>query len=123
MLILPVAALWFLGALPGTNRNVDTILPGVLALALVASGLVNVAIATGFERGYGVLKRLGGSPLGRDGLLAAKLVVVGVIGLAQVALLLGLGIAMGFRPGPEVSLLVLIVATAIQGVRERLLSQ
>ena len=113
MLILPVAALWFLGALPGTNRNVDTILPGVLALALVASGLVNVAIATGFERGYGVLKRLGGSPLGRDGLLAAKLVVVGVIGLAQVALLLGLGIAMGFRPGPEVSLLVLIVATAI----------
>jgi len=113
MVILPAAALWFLGSLPGTTRTVDTVLPGVLALALVASGLVNVAIATGFERGYGVLKRLGGSPLGRDGLLAAKLVVVGVVAFVQVALLLTLGVALGFRPGPDVSLVWLIGAVAV----------
>ena len=115
MIVLPAAALWFLGSLPGTTRGVETILPGVLALALVASGLVNVAIATGFERGYGVLKRLGGSPLGRDGLLIAKLVVVGVIGAVQVVLLASLALWLGFRPGPDVSPLALIAAIASGG--------
>ena len=113
MIILPAAALWFLGSLPGSTRTVESILPGVLALALVASGLVNLAIATGFERGYGVLKRLGGSPLGRDGLLVAKLVVVVVIGIAQVVLLIALAAAMGFRPGPETSPIALVAAIAI----------
>lgn len=113
MIILPAAALWFLGSLPGSTRNVETILPGVLALALVASGLVNLAIATGFERGYGVLKRLGGSPLGRDGLLVAKLVVVGVIGVVQVGLLTALAMAMGFRPGPEVSPIAVVIAIVL----------
>jgi ABC-2 type transport system permease protein len=97
----------------GENLLAMIILPGVLALALVASGLVNLAIATGFERGYGVLKRLGGSPLGRDGLLVAKLVVVVVIGIAQVVLLIALAAAMGFRPGPETSPIALVAAIAI----------
>ena len=113
MVVLPAAALWFLGSLPGTTRSVDSILPGVLALALVASGLVNLGIATGFERGYGVLKRLGGSPLGRDGLLVAKLVVVGGIAIAQVALLLALAVSMGLRAGPDASPIILIAAIAV----------
>jgi ABC-2 type transport system permease protein len=113
MVILPAAALWFLGSLPGTTRTVESILPGVLALAIVASGLVNLAIATGFERGYGVLKRLGGSPLGRDGLLVAKLVVVAVIGVAQVILLIALAMAMGFRPGSDASPAALVAATVL----------
>ena len=79
----------------GGSRSIETLLPGVLALALVASGLVNLGIATAFERGYGVLKRLGGSPLGRDGLITAKLAVVGVIALVQVAVL----IVLAHRPG------------------------
>lgn len=113
MIFLPAAALWFLGSLPGTTRTVDSILPGVLVLALVASGLVNLAIATGFERGYGVLKRLGGSPLGRDGLLVAKLVVVAVIGVVQVILLIALATAMGFRPGPDAFPIALVAAIVL----------
>jgi len=113
MVILPAAALWFLGSLPGSTRTVDSILPGVLALALVASGLVNLAIATGFERGYGVLKRLGGSPLGRDGLLVAKLVVVAVIAVAQVVLLVALAVALGFRAGADASPAALVAAIAL----------
>ena len=113
MVILPAAALWFLASLPGSTRTVDSILPGVLALALVASGLVNLAIATGFERGYGVLKRLGGSPLGRDGLLVAKLVVVALIAVAQVVLLVALAVALGFRAGPEASPAALLAAIAL----------
>ena len=67
----------------------------------MASGLVNLGISTAYERGYGVLKRLGGSPLGREGLLAAKLVVIGVIAVAQVAALIALAVAVfdGVPPG------------------------
>lgn len=110
MVVLPTAALWVLGSLVSSDRSVETLLPGVLALALVASGLVNLAIATGFERGYGVLKRLGGSPLGRDGLIAAKLAVVGVIALLQVAALIALAEAMGWQAGQGASAVAVLAA-------------
>ena len=50
--------------------------PGVLALAVMSTAFTSQAIATGFERRYGVLKRLGSTPLGRDGLIAAKTLTV-----------------------------------------------
>lgn len=114
MVVLPAAALAVFGAL-GTagGRSTATLLPGVLALALVASGLVNLGIATAFERGYGVLKRLGGSPLGRDGLVAAKVAIVVVIALLQVAALLTLAAAMGWRPGPGVALVEVAIAVLV----------
>ena len=46
--------------------------PSVLALAVWSSAFTSVAIATGFERRYGVLERLAATPLGRSGLLAGK---------------------------------------------------
>jgi ABC-2 type transport system permease protein len=110
MVVLPAAALWVLGSLVSSGRSLETLLPGVLALALVASGLVNLAIATGFERGYGVLKRLGGSPLGRDGLIAAKLAVVGVIALLQVVALIALASAMGWQAGQGASAVAVLAA-------------
>ncbi|HUP54403.1 MAG TPA: ABC transporter permease, partial [Methylomirabilota bacterium] len=76
MVGVPVAVLVFLAAFVLTPGSVDRVLPGTLAIAIVASGLVNLGIATAYERGYGVLKRLGGSPLGRSGLVAAKVAVV-----------------------------------------------
>jgi ABC-2 type transport system permease protein len=104
MIGLPVAALALFGTLGvAGGRSLETLVPSVLALALVASGLVNLGIATGFERGYGVLKRLGGSPLGRDGLIAAKVVVVGVIAALQVVSLVALALAIGWRPASDAS--------------------
>ncbi len=115
MVGLPAAALAFFATIGsgGGSRGIETLLPGVLALALVASGLVNLGIATAFERGYGVLKRLGGSPLGRDGLITAKLVVVGVIALVQVAALIALAVVLGWRPGPDASVLALVVTVVV----------
>ena len=113
MVILPPATLWVLGPLGSATRSLETLLPGVLALALVASALVNLAIATGFERSYGVLKRLGGSPLGRDGLMAAKLVVVGVIAMIQVVGLLALAIAMGWQPDASTSAVRILAALLV----------
>ena len=58
------------------EHPVDFLVPGVLSLAVMAAAMVSLGIATGFERRYGVLKRLGSTPLSRGGLLAAKTSVV-----------------------------------------------
>jgi ABC-2 type transport system permease protein len=113
MIGVPVAVLLFLGTF-GSARGAIVALPGTLAIAILASGLVNLGIATAYERGYGVLKRLGGSPLGRDGLVAAKLLVVVAIALAQVVgLLLVASLVLGWRPGTDASVVVVLVATVV----------
>jgi ABC-2 type transport system permease protein len=115
MVGIPAAALLFFGTIrPPTTHPPDALLPGVLALAIVASGLVNLGISTAYERGYGVLKRLGGSPLGREGLLAAKLVVIGVIAVAQVAALIALAVAM-FHGVPAGTSWPAVLATTLIG--------
>ena len=58
---------------------VDRMLPASIALAVIAASMVSLAIATGFERAYGVLKRLGGSPAGTTSLVAAKTIGVAVV--------------------------------------------
>ena len=114
MVGVPVAVLLFFGTFRLGRGTVDALLPGTLAIALVASGLVNLGIATAYERGYGVLKRLGGSPLGRDGLVAAKLAVVLVIALAQVVGLIAVAaLALGWRPGPDAYLPAVLVTTVV----------
>lgn len=83
----------------GDERAVDFLLPGVLAISVAATGLVAVAIQTAFERKYGVLKRLGGTPLTRTGFLVAKGLAVGMIVLVQLVLAVGLALGpLGWRP-------------------------
>jgi ABC-2 type transport system permease protein len=107
-IVIPVVVLLFFASvavLPsGTDRPVDFLLPGTLALAVIASSLVNLGIATAYERNYGVLKRLGGSPLTRGGLLTAKVGAVLAVEIAQVILLLAIAIVvLGWHPGPVAS--------------------
>jgi ABC-2 type transport system permease protein len=115
MIGLPAAALLFFGLVGApAGRDATVLLPPVLALAIVASGLVNLGIATAYERGYGVLKRLGGSPLGREGLLVAKLAVVASIAVAQVVALVALAwVVLGWRPGPDGSVIGVVVAVGV----------
>ncbi len=101
-IVIPVVVLLFFASvaiLPtGDGPPVDFLLPGALALAVIATSLVNLGIATGYERHYGVLKRLGGSPLTRGGLLAAKVVAVLAVEVAQVVLLVAIAVvALGWR--------------------------
>jgi ABC-2 type transport system permease protein len=65
--------------------------------------MVNLAIATGFERQYGVLKRLGATPLGRPRLLAAKTAAIALVEVAQVALLVPVALALGWEPSAAVA--------------------
>ena len=67
---------------PSPTDPVDVLTPGVLALAVMSTAFTSLAIVTGFERRYGVLKRLGSSPLPRAGLLLGK---VGALLLVEAA--------------------------------------
>ncbi len=75
---------------------VDFLVPGVLSLSVMAAAMVSLGIATGFERRYGVLKRLGATPLSRGGLLMAKTATVLAIELVQVLLVVVVGAAIGW---------------------------
>jgi ABC-2 type transport system permease protein len=77
---------------------VQVLAPGVLALAIMATAMTGLAIATGFERSYGVLKWLGSTPLGRPRLLAAKVGGVVIVELVQVAVLVPVALALGWDP-------------------------
>ena len=83
----------------GVSRSVDFLPPGILALAVMSTSMVSLGIATGFERQYGVLKRLGATPLGRPRLLAAKIVAVAAIEVLQVALIVLVALLLGWNPG------------------------
>jgi ABC-2 type transport system permease protein len=100
---IPVVFLLFFSAvhvLPtGTPHPVNFLVPGILALAVMSTSMTALSIGTGFERGYGVLKRLGSTPLGRPRLLTAKIVAVLAIEIVQAAVLVGVGYLMGWKPG------------------------
>jgi ABC-2 type transport system permease protein len=80
------------------ERAVDALTPGVLALAVMSTAFTSLAIATGFERRYGVIKRLGASPLPRSGLLMGKIGGLLVVELMQVVVIGAVGFALGWEP-------------------------
>lgn len=98
----------------GNGKAVDFLAPGVLALAVMSTAFTGQAIATGFERRYGVLKRLGTSPLPRWALMTAKTLSVLVTEVLQIALLTAIALALGWSPqgNPVAVLLLLALGTA-----------
>ena len=109
VLIGGVQAAGHLGLLKSDNV-VDLLPPGVFALAIMSSSFTSLAIATGFERRYGVIKRLGASPLSRTELLTGK--VLGLLGLQvlQIVVLGAVAAALGWRLDPIGILPAVIVA-------------
>ncbi|WP_461029717.1 ABC transporter permease [Streptomyces sparsus] len=98
----------------GSGDRVDFLTPGILALAVLSTAFTGLAISTGFERRYGVLKRLGSSPLPRWALLTAKACSVLVIELLQVALLVTVALLLGWSPhgSPFAAAALLVAGTA-----------
>ena len=83
----------------GVDDPVDFLAPGVLALAILSTGMVQTAIAVAFERQYGVLKRLGTTPLGRGRWVAAKIAMVLALLTIQVVVLVAASLLLGWDPG------------------------
>lgn len=106
LLAVVVPVLVLVGAVLGADRlgldlsspAVDVFTPGVLALAVMSSAFTSLAIATGFERRYGVIKRLGASPLPRSGLLLGKVLALAIVMVAQMIVIGGVGLALGWSP-------------------------
>jgi ABC-2 type transport system permease protein len=83
----------------GVPHPVDFLVPGILALAVMSTAMTALGIGTGFDRGYGVLKRLGTTPLGRPRLLAAKITAIVGVELVQAGVLVAVGYGVGWNPG------------------------
>ncbi|WP_328325461.1 MULTISPECIES: ABC transporter permease [unclassified Streptomyces] len=98
----------------GAGRSVDFLAPGILALAVMSTAFTGQAIATGFERRYGVLKRLGASPLPRWALMTSKTLAVIVTEVLQIVLLTVIALLLGWSPqgNPFAVLLLLVLGTA-----------
>jgi ABC-2 type transport system permease protein len=103
-LAVPIVLLVFLTAVPIGGEPTDRatalaqLVPRVVAVALIGNGLVSLGIATAYERGYGVLKRLAGSPLPRWALLAAKTLSVLATLAAQLVLIAIVAGFLGWAP-------------------------
>ena len=118
--VIPVIVL--VGMVRGASRLgldydrpvVDVVTPGVLALAVMSTAFTSLAIATAFERRYGVLKRLGASPLPRSGLLLGKVGALLLVELLQIVVISLVALALGWQPHPSLlaALLAVMLGTA-----------
>lgn len=120
-LVIPAVVLVFFTSVqvaPITSGHpVDFLLPGSLALAVIATSLVNLGIATAYERNYGVLKRLGGSPLTRGQLLVAKIGAVLIVEFLQAILLVAVAwLLLGWRPASLVNPTLFLAVVAIGSI-------
>ena len=119
--VIPVVVL--IGMVRGASRLgldydhpvVDVVTPGILALAVMSTAFTSLAIATAFERRYGVLKRLGASPLPRSGLLLGKVCALLVVEVLQLCVLSLVGQLLGWDPVVSPSALVGSVLAVLLG--------
>lgn len=123
-LLIPLALLVGLSVLDvvpvpdGVTQRVDWVAPRILALAVMSSAFTGQAIALGFDRRYGVLKRLAATALPRWLLVLGKLVAALVVVAVQVVVLGGTAVALGWSPtasGIAAALVLLVVGTVAFG--------
>jgi ABC-2 type transport system permease protein len=102
-LLIPVVLLVGLSLLdlvPLPEPRIAAVTPGVLALAVVSTAFTGQAIALGFDRRYGVIRRLAATALPRWLLVAGRVAaILGVVAI-QVVVLGALAAGLGWRPAP-----------------------
>lgn len=98
IMVIPVGVLVFFGnvAVLPDSITLTRLVASVLTLSLISTAMVSTGIATGFERSYHVLKRLGVTPLGRGRLIWAKAGSVSVVELMQVTVLVAIAVGLGW---------------------------
>ena len=97
ILLLLFFSLTRVTTVPAGGR-INFIAPGILALCVLSTSLVALSIATGFERSYGVLRRLHVTPLGQRRLIAAKISAVVVTEVIQVVVLGVVALGLHWKP-------------------------
>jgi ABC-2 type transport system permease protein len=119
-LVIPLLLLIAFSAEPlidfgGGYTRIDFLTPGVIALAVMSTAFTSQAIATGFERRYGVLKRLGATPLSRQGLIAAKTATVVAVELLQAVIIMLVALAFGWTPHASAAAIVVVPLLILLG--------
>ena len=99
LLMLVLTDLIDVGGDTRTDR-LAIVVPGMIALAVLSTSFTALAIQTGFERRYGVLRRIGTTPLRRIDVLTGKSLAVLAIESVQILVLVGVGLGLGWRPDP-----------------------
>lgn len=102
-LFIPVALLVGLTLFGGTaipEPRVDSAVPVVFAVAIMSAAFTGQAIAVGFDRRYGALKRLGATPLPQSIIVGGKVSAVLVIVAGQLLVLGVIAAFLGWRPSP-----------------------
>jgi ABC-2 type transport system permease protein len=112
-LVIPLLLLFFFN-LPllyslDTPRRIDFVVPSIITLAVMSAAFTGLAIGTGFERKYLVLKRLGATALPRSILLAGKTLAVLLLEVVQVVLICAAGFALGWHPHGDPAFVLLLV--------------
>jgi ABC-2 type transport system permease protein len=112
-LVIPLLLLFFFN-LPllyslGVPRRIDFVVPSIIALAVMSAAFTGLAIGTGFERKYAVLKRLGATALPRSVLICGKTLAVLMLEIVQVALICALGFALAWHPRGDPALVVVLI--------------
>ena len=124
LVVIPVMLLVFFSqtdflSTSGENK-IDFLLPGILSLAVISTAMVSLGIATGFERSYGVLRRLGTTPLGTHRLVAAKMSAICIIEIAQLVMLIVVGLLLGWNPNRinllQILLFLILGTTCFAGI-------
>ena len=92
------------------GRRIDFVVPSILALSVMSAAFTGLAIGTGFERRYAVLKRLGATALPRTILLLGKTSAVLLLEILQAGLVCALGFALGWHPHGDPLWAVLLLA-------------
>jgi ABC-2 type transport system permease protein len=91
-------------------RRIDFVVPSILALSVMSAAFTGLAIGTGFERKYAVLKRLGATALPRSVLISAKTLAVLGLEIIQALLICVFGAGLGWHPHGNPALVVLLIA-------------
>jgi ABC-2 type transport system permease protein len=113
-LVIPLLLLFFFN-LPllyslGVPRRIDFVVPSIIALAVMSAAFTGLAIGTGFERKYSVLKRLGATALPRSVLIGGKTLAVLLLELVQVALICAAAFALAWHPHGDPLLALVMIA-------------
>jgi ABC-2 type transport system permease protein len=116
-LVLPLAALiggTLITVVDMPEPRIDTVTPGVLALAVLSSAFTSQAIVTAFDRRYGLLKRLAAAGMSRVQLLAGKAAASLAVVVGQCMVLGAVALAMGWSPagGAAGAILLVVLGTA-----------
>jgi ABC-2 type transport system permease protein len=101
----------------GVDRRIQFVVPSIITLAVMSAAFTGLAIGTGFERKYAVLKRLGATALPRTVLIGGKTLSVLLLEIVQLVLVAGFGFALAWHPrgDPLLALLLVVLGTIAFG--------